>query len=346
MSLALTLAIGGLGSDSSTIGLAITSAITLTNVFQWGVRQSVETENYMTSVERVDEYSNLEPEAALESPPDRRPPKEWPQTGQIEFRQVTLRYSEDAPPVLKNLSFKIASREKIGIVGRTGAGKSSMISALFRMHEPEGQIIIDEIDSKSIGLHELRSKLSIIPQDPVLFTGPVRRNLDPFGLYGDEKLWQALSDVQLAGAVKELEGGLDAVLSEGGSNFSVGQRQLICLARAILKQNRILVLDEATANVDHKTDSLIQQTIRSKFADCTVLTIAHRLNTIMDSDRVLVLDAGQVIEFDHPYKLLENEYGTFTSMVQQTGPAMAGNLHQIARVAYDNRYHQQVEYKI
>ena len=207
------------------------------------------------------------------------------------------------------------TRLKVGIIGRTGAGKSSLITALFRLMEPEGRILIDGIDSKSIGLHDLRSKISIIPQDPVLFSGSLRRNLDPFEDFSDDVLWSALEAVKLKESVSDLSIGLDAIITEGGSNLSVGQRQLVCLARAILRRNVILVLDEATANVDHKfiskidflnwaipdkilnfhrTDELIHLTIREKFKNCTILTIAHRLNTIMDSDRVMVLDAGNL----------------------------------------------------
>ncbi|CAG2116967.1 unnamed protein product [Medioppia subpectinata] len=205
------------------------------------------------------------------------------------------------------------------------------------MSPPTGLMVIDGVDTSSISLADLRNKLSIIPQDPVLFAGPVRRNIDPFNGHTDKRLWEVLEEVRLKDAVIDLAGGLDADISEGGGNFSVGQRQLICLARAILKNNRILVLDEATANVDPTTDALIQQTIRDKFADCTVLTIAHRLHTIMDSDRVLVLDAGRVIEFDEPHTLLANESGLFASMVRMTGKGMAQNLKEMAQIAYDNR---------
>ncbi|XP_067118442.1 ATP-binding cassette sub-family C member 4-like isoform X1 [Centruroides vittatus] len=316
------------------IGLAISSALALSGSFQWGVRQSAEVESQMTSVERVLEYSRLPSEAALRSSPDKRPPPDWPNKGMITFDDVSLQYSENDPPVLKNLNWHVKPQEKVGIVGRTGAGKSSMIATLFRMTEPTGTVYIDNIATSEIGLHELRNKISIIPQDPVLFTGPVRRNIDPFSEHIDETLWKVLEDVHLKDAVQELQGGLDAELSEGGSNFSVGQRQLICLARAILRQNKILVLDEATANVDPKTDSLIQETIREKFASCTVLTIAHRLHTIMDSDRVLVLDAGRIQEFDEPYELLKNKSGSFYNMVQMTGGAMSRQLYEIAKQTY------------
>ncbi|CAN7998400.1 unnamed protein product, partial [Ixodes hexagonus] len=232
---------------------------------------------------------------------------------------------------------------QVGVVGRTGAGKSSIIAALFRMTEPQGRILIDGVDVRQIGLHDLRNKISIIPQanresnkrastvqDPVLFTGPIRRNLDPFSEHADEQLWKALEEVRLKSAVLELPGGLGAQVSEGGANFSVGQRQLMCLARAVLRQNRILVMDEATANVDPTTDALIQTTIRENFRDCTVLTIAHRLHTIMDSDRVIVLDAGRIMEFDEPYTLMRDEYSHFTAMVRHTGRATGARLWKTA----------------
>ncbi|XP_049822547.1 probable multidrug resistance-associated protein lethal(2)03659 isoform X1 [Aethina tumida] len=316
------------------VGLAITQAIGLTGMFQWGMRQSTELENQMTSVERVVEYSDIEHEGALETPKDDKPPETWPDQGKIEFKNVFLRYFPNDPPVLRNLSYTILPKEKVGIVGRTGAGKSSLINALFQLSDTDGQIIIDGYDITKLGLHDLRSKISIIPQEPVLFSGTMRKNLDPFDDYTDADLWRALEDVELKEAVADLTSGLNSKMSEGGSNFSVGQRQLVCLARAILRNNKILVLDEATANVDPQTDALIQTTIRQKFKDCTVLTIAHRLNTVMDSDKVLVMDAGTLKEFDHPHVLLQNTNGILYGMVQQTGKGMTETLTKIAEESY------------
>ncbi|XP_056643789.1 probable multidrug resistance-associated protein lethal(2)03659 isoform X2 [Diorhabda sublineata] len=312
------------------MGLALTQAMTLTGTFQWGMRQWSELENQMTSVERVQEYADLKQEEEEEEQM-KKPQKNWPEEGKVEFIDMSLHYSRDDPPVLKNLSFKIQPTEKVGIVGRTGAGKSSLIQALFRLAEIDGQILIDDVDAKSISLKDLRSNISIIPQEPVLFSGTLRNNLDPFDEYKDEVLWNALEEVELKRAVDELPAGLDSKMAEGGSNFSVGQRQLVCLARAIIRNNKVLVLDEATANVDPYTDGLIQTTIRKKFDNCTVLTIAHRLHTIMDSDKVLVMDAGRVAEFDHPHTLLQNENGIFYSLVMQTGKTTAKNLMEIAK---------------
>lgn len=317
-----------LGIQSGTAGLAFTMALGLTGMTQWGVRQSAEVENQMTSVERIIEYSTLKPEASLKS--DYKFPINWPQNGQVIFDHVYLTYDGSSAPVLKDLCLEICGGEKIGIVGRTGAGKSSILTALFRMVEIDGKITIDGVNCRDIGLHELRSKMSIIPQEPVAFIGALRKNLDPFDERNDEEIWDALEKVQLKNVVNEMSGKLEYQLSEGGGNLSVGQRQLICLARALLRRNKILVLDEATANVDHHTDDLIQKTIRNNFEDCTVITIAHRLNTIIDSDRILVLDAGRVSQFDTPCNLIQDLQGIFYNLIQQTGPQMAEKLKAMA----------------
>ncbi|WAR23566.1 MRP4-like protein, partial [Mya arenaria] len=323
--------------NAGLVGLSMTYAMTLMSMFQWGVKQSAEVENQMISVERVLDYTMLPSEAALDSSDDHKPHPSWPQNGEISVKKACLKYYPEAPTVLKNLSFAIKAREKIGIVGRTGSGKSSLIEMFFRLVEPTGQITIDDVNVLEIGLHELRKNISIIPQDPVLFTGSVRRNLDPFRNHSDDALWEALGEVQLKPAIEELPKSLDAEVSEGGVNFSVGQRQLICLARAILRNNKILMIDEATANVDLRTDALIQRTIRDKFMDCTVLTIAHRLRTIMDSDRLLVLEDGKIVEFDAPYLLVTKPDGVFKRLVEQTGKEETAFLVREARNAFETR---------
>ena len=312
-------------------GLILSQSLMMMGLFQYCMRMSSELENQMTSAERVLEYSKLPSEAELTK--DGSVNTNWPSQGSIQFKGVSLRYSPDSDPVLKDLNFQIKAGEKVGIVGRTGAGKSSLISVLFRLVEPSGSIRIDAVDIQTLGLHDLRQKISIIPQDPSLFSGSVRMNLDPFQEYDDKDIWSALEEAYLAAAIHSLNG-LDAHVTEGGSNLSVGQRQLLCMARALLKKNKILLMDEATANVDQETDEVIQRTIKTTFKDKTVLTIAHRLNTIIDMDRVMVMDAGRVIEFDSPYILLRDVTGAFYSMVKQTGPEYSKMLHSMAERSY------------
>ncbi|XP_058822716.1 ATP-binding cassette sub-family C member 4-like [Topomyia yanbarensis] len=314
------------------VGLAITQSMALTGMMQWGIRQSAEVANFMMSVERLLEYRDLKHEKQPDEP--RILNKNWPEAGRIQFKNVSYRYFEGGNLVLKNLNFEINPKEKVGIVGRTGAGKSSLIGALFRLAQVEGDILIDGVNTGEILLENLRSKIAIIPQDPVLFSGTLRRNLDPFEDFPDSDLWNALEQVELKDIANGPHG-LQMAVAAGGSNFSVGQRQLICLARAILRNNRVLVLDEATANVDPNTDRLIQETIRIKFVDCTVLTIAHRLNTIMDSDRVLVMDAGESVEFGLAHDLLQMPVGVFKEMVLATGPAESERLVHIAKQKFD-----------
>ncbi|KAM4656295.1 multidrug resistance-associated protein 1 isoform 6-T8 [Amazona ochrocephala] len=300
------------------VGLSVSYSLQITAYLNWLVRMSSELETNIVAVERVKEYAEMEKEAEW-SIEQTAPASTWPEEGKIEFRGYGLRYREDLDLVLKNINVTINGGEKIGIVGRTGAGKSSLTLGLFRINEAaEGEIIIDGVNIAKIGLHDLRFKITIIPQDPVLFSGSLRMNLDPFDQHSDEDIWRSLELAHLKNFVSSLPDKLNHDCAEGGENLSVGQRQLVCLARALLRKSKILVLDEATAAVDLETDKLIQSTIKSQFEECTVLTIAHRLNTIMDYTRVLVLDRGEVVECGSPEHLLQQK-GIFYSMAKDSG---------------------------
>ncbi|XP_075949233.1 ATP-binding cassette sub-family C member 3 isoform X3 [Anarhichas minor] len=300
------------------VGLSVSYALQVTMSLNWMVRMTSDLESNIVAVERVKEYSETKTEAPWEVE-DKKPPPEWPMEGNVEFHNYSVRYREGLDLVLKNLTMSVKGGEKIGIVGRTGAGKSSMTLCLFRLLEAAaGEITIDGVKISELGLHDLRSRLTIIPQEPVLFSGTLKMNLDPFEKYSDEDMWRALKQSHLHKFVSNQPAKLDLECSEGGENLSVGQRQLVCLARALLRKTRILILDEATAAVDLETDDLIQSTIRTQFEDCTVFTIAHRLNTIMDYTRVLVLDKGQIAEFDTPANLL-SQRGVFYGMAKDAG---------------------------
>ncbi|XP_019398025.1 PREDICTED: voltage-dependent T-type calcium channel subunit alpha-1G [Crocodylus porosus] len=317
---ALFAVLGKNSLNAGLVGLSVSYALQVTVALNWMVRMASDLESNIVAVERVKEYSETETEAPwiIE---DRRPPEDWPAKGEVEFVNYSVRYRKGLDLVLTDLNLRVNGGEKIGIVGRTGAGKSSMTLCLFRILEAaKGDIKIDGVRISEIGLHDLRSKLTIIPQDPVLFSGTLRMNLDPFNSYSDEEIWTALELSHLKRFVNSQPAMLDYECSEGGENLSVGQRQLVCLARALLRKTRILVLDEATAAIDLETDDLIQMTIRTQFEDCTVLTIAHRLNTIMDYTRVLVLDKGTIAEFDTPTRLIASR-SIFYSMAKDAGLA-------------------------
>ncbi|XP_071784145.1 ATP-binding cassette sub-family C member 9-like isoform X2 [Asterias amurensis] len=280
------------------------------------VRSSTEIEIQMNAVERVKHYSQVD----TESYEGIEPPDDWPMYGTVTLENVSARYCHGMDPVLIDVSVEIGAKQKVGVCGRTGAGKSSLSLTLLRVLDVfKGRIIIDGVDIKSVPLTSLRSKISIIPQDPVLFEGTLRHNLDPCGIIEtDEVLWHALEIAQLKDMVSSYQHGLDALVTEGGENFSVGQRQLFCLARAFLRKSRILIMDEATASIDLETDKILQRVVSDAFADCTVLTIAHRIATIMKSDKVLVLDNGKVAEYGTPNELLEIQDGLFASLVRDT----------------------------
>ncbi|KAL9112829.1 MAG: hypothetical protein Q9227_002906 [Pyrenula ochraceoflavens] len=370
--------------DPGAAGLSLTYAITFSENILWLVRAYSQNEQNMNSVERVKEYIELEQEAPSRIP-ETAPPANWPSHGAVEFIGYTTRYRDDLDPVLKGVTFRVRPGEKVGIVGRTGAGKSSLTLALFRgLEAEEGKILVDDIDIGLIGLRDLREAITIVPQDPTLFSGTLRSNLDPFGLHSDEDLFAALCKVQLV-SVDSSQGSsglstpikstaptlyqpsspedsngssessdatlarattnsarenknvfrdLSSPVSESGSNLSQGQRQLLCLARAILKAPRVLVMDEATASIDYATDTKIQETLR-ELKENTILTIAHRLQTIIDYDKVLVLDKGEVIEYDDPWTLLRKEGGSFRGMCETSGDF--DKLQVLARKAWEER---------
>ncbi|KAL2077492.1 hypothetical protein ACEWY4_026996 [Coilia grayii] len=299
-------------------GLAISYAVQLTGLFQFTIRLLAETEARFTSVERISHYiKNLEAEAPRQISDSSAPASSWPQEGGIHFQEVEMCYRDDLPLVLKKLSFRIMPEETVGIVGRTGSGKSSLGVALFRLVELSGgSIIIDGVNIARIGLEDLRSKLSVIPQEPVLFIGTVRSNLDPWGQYTDEQIWEALEKTHIKDMVSLLPLSLHSEVTENGENFSVGERQLLCVARALLRHSKILLLDEATAAIDTETDRLLQDTIRHSFKGCTTLVIAHRLNTVLGCNRIMVLDQGQIVEFDTPSNLLANDASRLRAMIE------------------------------
>jgi ABC-type multidrug transport system fused ATPase/permease subunit len=371
--------------DPGAAGLSLSYAITFTEIVLWLVRLYGANEQNMNSVERVKEYVEVDQEARAHNP-ETKPAANWPSHGAVEFIGYTTRYRADLEPVLRNVTFNVKAGEKVGIVGRTGAGKSSLALALFRGLEAEaGKILIDNVDIGLIGLQDLREAITIVPQDPTLFTGTLRSNLDPFGLFTDEEIFTALRRVQLVSSIG-LESGssasqsptlssatptlnassgaqtgtlgselsdatlvrfvsnarenknvfhdLASPVSESGSNLSQGQRQLLCLARALLKSPRVLLMDEATASIDYATDAKIQDTLR-ELKDNTIITIAHRLQTIIDYDKVLVLEKGEVIEFDDPWELIKKEGGSFRGMCETSGDF--NTLFELARKSWHDR---------
>ncbi|XP_061990937.1 ABC transporter C family member 3-like [Rosa rugosa] len=304
--------------DPGIAGLAVTYGLNLNMLQAWVIWNLCNMENKIISVERILQYTTSipsEPPLVIDS---KRPDHSWPSQGKVDMHDLQVRYAPHMPLVLRGLTCSFPGGMKTGIVGRTGSGKSTLIQTLFRIVDPAaGQILIDGIDISSIGLHDLRSRLSIIPQDPTMFEGTVRSNLDPLEEYTDEQIWEALDKCQLGDEVRKKQGKLDSAVSENGENWSMGQRQLVCLGRVLLKKSKVLVLDEATASVDTATDNLIQQTLRHHFSDCTVITIAHRITSVLDSDMVLLLSHGLIEECDSPARLLENKSSSFAQLVAE-----------------------------
>jgi ABC-type multidrug transport system fused ATPase/permease subunit len=346
----------GSASDNfaSLAGLSLTVAISVTSLLNWCVRSFATLEAGMNSVERVIHYTENIPqeaprtseeleEKAKHQNPDPSDPSvfavlanggkaervdnDWPNQGSIALNSLKMKYRKDTPLVIKGLDVTIQGGQRIGVVGRTGSGKSSLLLTLLRLVEPTldaektedyyAPITIDGVDILRIGLKDLRSRMGIIPQSPVLFSGSIRSNIDPFGQFTNEQIWQALEQCGLKSSVETMPGQLDATVSEYGQNLSSGMRQMLVLGRALLRQCRVLLLDEATSSVDLETDHEIQKTLREAFTNCTVLTIAHRINTIMDSDKILVMSDGVAAEFDSPDNLLKDESSLFSEIVRQ-----------------------------
>ncbi|KAJ7297173.1 hypothetical protein O6H91_02G139200 [Diphasiastrum complanatum] len=319
-------------------GVLLVQSFHLLSYLQLAARVGSDTENFFTSVERIQSYTKLHTEENSVSDPGTMP-KDWPSQGEIEFRKYTMAYQKDLRPVLRDLSFRVNAREKVGIMGRTGAGKSTLVAALFRMVDNpacSGSILIDAIDIRDVYLDDLRKRLCIIPQDPVLFRGTIRFNVDPFEEHTDIEIWESLENVHLQDKIHSLYG----AVSENGENLSVGQRQLLCLARCILRNSRVIIMDEATAALDHQTAHLVKTAASTIFKECTVLTVAHRIETVIDYDRVLVLKTGgRIAEFDSPFNLLkaaetsQESGGIFSNMIAECEPSIAFRLREAAEAA-------------
>ncbi|KAL3373840.1 hypothetical protein AABB24_005691 [Solanum stoloniferum] len=303
--------------SSGFIGMALSYGLSLNMSLVFSIQNQCTLANYIISVERLNQYMHI-PSEAPEIVKENRPPVNWPTRGKVEIQDLQIRYREDSPLVLRGVSCTFEGGHKIGIVGRTGSGKTTLIGALFRLVEPtSGRILVDGIDISKIGLHDLRSRFGIIPQDPTLFNGTVRYNLDPLCQHTDEDIWEVLGKCQLKEPVEEKEKGLDSLVVEDGSNWSMGQRQLFCLGRALLRKAKILVLDEATASIDNATDMILQKTIRTEFANSTVITVAHRIPTVMDCTMVLAISDGKLVEYDEPMKLMKQENSLFGQLVKE-----------------------------
>ncbi|XP_073862471.1 ATP-binding cassette sub-family C member 9 isoform X3 [Macaca fascicularis] len=304
-------------SNSGLVGLGLLYALTITNYLNWVVRNLADLEVQMGAVKKVNSFLTMESENYEGTMDPSQVPEHWPQEGEIKIHDLCVRYENNLKPVLKHVKAYIKPGQKVGICGRTGSGKSSLSLAFFRMVDIfDGKIVIDGIDISKLPLHTLRSRLSIILQDPILFSGSIRFNLDPECKCTDDRLWEALEIAQLKNMVKSLPGGLDAVVTEGGENFSVGQRQLFCLARAFVRKSSILIMDEATASIDMATENILQKVVMTAFADRTVVTIAHRVHTILTADLVIVMKRGNILEYDTPESLLAREDGVFASFVR------------------------------
>jgi len=318
----------GVQQSASLAGVGLTYSTVLSQMMLISISIIVQVETLMNSVERVKEYvADVKPEEPCLLPLVNVVGGKWPTEGRVTMKQLVTGYRE-GPNILHGISVAIEPCEKIGVVGRTGSGKSTIILSLLRLIEPRsGTVEIDGVDITKLGLEQLRNGVGLIPQDPVLFTGSVRYNIDPFSQCTDEQLWETLGAVNMKDTVARLEKKLEHEVHEGGDNFSVGERQLFCIARALLRNPRILLLDEASASLDNETDAMLQDLIRILFKEKTVLTIAHRLETIMDSDRVMVLDGGNLAEMDAPLKLLDNADGIFSGLVN------AGNVQHLKAIA-------------
>ena len=287
--------------------VTILYAVNLTNLFDYAVRVFGQVNSQMTSAERVLEYTKIQPESGQNSP--KKPPQNWPSKGEIVAKDVSLWHYHGGPSALKNITFKVNATEKIGIAGRTGAGKSSLIAALMRLAETRGEILIDGLNINDFNTLSTRKCLSVISQSPTLINGSVRLNVDPLGEHTDAEIWNALHRTKMSSAVKNMPNALDSVLSQDNSNFSTGEKQLLNLARVLLQNNKIVIFDEATGKIDGNTDKEIQRIISEDFQECTIITISHRLDTILDSDRVMVLDQGEIKEFDNVSVLLNKTGG-------------------------------------